>query len=179
MLILMLMVAVNGQAPLETVPRVDLDRYQGKWYEVARLPNRFQSDCAGATAEYGLREDGKVSVLNTCYTKEGGVRSIRGSAKPVDETNARLVVRFDGLFFKLFSWLIKANYWVIELDPDYRYAVVGTPDRKYLWLLSREPRMDEALYESLRAKAEAHGFDVSRILRTEAPPGEPGIRSFE
>jgi lipocalin len=80
MLILMLAVAMNGQAPLETVPRVDLDRYQGKWYEVARLPNRFQSDCAGATAEYGLREDGKISVLNT-YTKEGDVHP--GKCGPV------------------------------------------------------------------------------------------------
>jgi apolipoprotein D and lipocalin family protein len=168
-----LTMTMTAPADLETVPRVDLERYQGKWYEIARLPNRFQRDCEGATAEYGLREDGKISVLNTCYAAEGEVRSIRGSAKPVDETNARLVVRFDGFFFKLFSWLIKANYWVLELDPDYRYAVVGTPDRKYLWVLSREPQMDEALYVELLGKAEGQGFDVGRMLRSRVPVRSP------
>ena len=164
----MMMTVTTGE--LTTVSHVDLERYQGKWYEVARLPNRFQRDCAGATADYALREDGRVSVLNTCYTRGGEVRTIRGSAKVVDPSNARLRVRFDGLFFKLFSWLIKANYWILELDPEYRYAVVGTPDRKYLWILSRGPEMDEPLYRELLDRSEAHGFEVERILRTRVPP---------
>jgi apolipoprotein D and lipocalin family protein len=172
MLSMLAFVFLAAPAALRTVPAVDLERYQGKWYEVARLPNRFQSDCAGATAEYGLREDGKVSVLNTCFTKNGDVRSIKGSAAPLDETNARLLVRFDGFFFKLFSWLIKANYWVIELDSDYRYAVVGTPDLKYLWVLSREPEMDEELYGELIEKARGQGFPVEKILRTRVPRDE-------
>jgi apolipoprotein D and lipocalin family protein len=163
---LMLMMSMD----LVTVPQVDLERYQGTWYEIARLPNRFQEDCSRATAEYGLREDGKLSVLNTCYREDGKVRAIRGSAQPVDATNARLVVRFDSLFFKLFSWLrlIKANYWIIELDPDYRHVVVGTPNRKYLWVLSREPEMEESLYRELRERVEAQGFDVERLHRTRA-----------
>jgi apolipoprotein D and lipocalin family protein len=81
-------------------------------------------------------------------------------------------VRFDGFFFKLFSWLIKANYWVIDLDSDYRYAVVGTPDRKYLWVLSREPEMDEVLYGELIEKARIQGFAVDKILRTRVPGDE-------
>jgi apolipoprotein D and lipocalin family protein len=152
-----------------TVPRVDLERYAGKWHEIARLPNRFQSDCAGATAEYALRDDGKVSVVNTCYKEDGTVRDVKGTAKRIDETNARLVVRFDGLFFKLFSWLIKPNYWVLELDSDYQYAVVGTPDRKYLWVLSRTPRMDEGIYERLLENAAEQGFEVGNLLRSEVP----------
>lgn len=166
---LVIWILATTMPDLETVPRVDLERYQGKWYEIARLPNRFQRDCKGATAEYGLRDDGKISVLNTCYTEDGGRRSVRGTARPIDSTNARLVVRFDNWFFKLFSWLIKPNYWIVELEPDYRYAVVGTPDRKYLWILSREPEMDDAIYQELREKMKARGFDVERILRTEVP----------
>jgi apolipoprotein D and lipocalin family protein len=169
MLTVLVLVSLAAPSVLRTVPKLDLGRYQGKWYEVARLPNRFQSDCAGATAEYGLREDGKVSVLNTCFTKDGEVRSIKGNATPIDETNARLVVRFDSLFFKLFSWLIKANYWVVELDSGYQYAVVGTPDRKYLWVLSREPEMDGALYEELIDKVRGQGFEVEKILKTRVP----------
>ncbi|HXV64443.1 MAG TPA: lipocalin family protein [Vicinamibacteria bacterium] len=165
--LLLPMLAMNAE--ITTVPHLDLERYQGKWYEVARLPNRFQRDCVGATAEYSLSADGKVSVLNTCYTEDGSLRTIRGSAKPLDETNARLVVRFEGLFFKLFSWLIKPNYWVIELDSEYRYAVVGTPDRKYLWVLSRDPEMAEERYRELIDRVAAQGFDVERILRTRVP----------
>lgn len=168
-LLMVIMGVMASTAELQTVSHVDLERYQGKWYEIARLPNRFQSDCVGSTAEYRVREDGKVSVLNTCTTGGDEVRTIRGTAKPIDETNARLVVRFDGFFFKLFSWLIKANYWIIELEPDYRYAVVGTPDRKYLWVLSREPVMEESLYRKLRQRIEEHGFAVDDILRTQAP----------
>lgn len=165
-LLLPLMMAAGE---VTTVPRVDLERYAGKWYEIARLPNRFQSDCAGATAEYELRDDGKVSVVNTCYKENGTVRDVKGTAKPIDETNARLVVRFDGLFFKLFSWLIKPNYWVLDLDSDYRYAVVGTPDLEYLWVLSRTPRMDEVTYERLLEKAAGQGFEVARILKSRVP----------
>ena len=165
-LLLPLMMAAGE---VTTVPRVDLERYAGKWYEIARLPNRFQSDCAGATAEYELRDDGKVSVVNTCYKEDGTVRDVKGTAKPIDETNARLVVRFDGLFFKLFSWLIKPNYWVLDLDSDYRYAVVGTPDLEYLWVLSRTPRMDEVTYERLLEKAAGQGFEVARILKSRVP----------
>jgi apolipoprotein D and lipocalin family protein len=136
---------------------------------VARLPNRFQKDCAGATAEYALLGKDKVSVLNTCYKQEGGTRDIRGEAKVAGEGNARLKVTFDNVFFKLFSWLIKADYWILDLATDYSYAVVGTPNRKYLWILSREPEMTEELYQSLIQEVAAQGFDTDQIIRSRVP----------
>jgi len=158
------------ERPVETVASVDLARYSGTWFEIARLPNRFQRDCIGATAEYRLRDDGAVDVVNTCFKNDGSTRSIEGKATPRDEgDNAKLQVRFNGFFFKLFSWLIKADYWVLELPEDYRYAVVGTPDRDYLWILSRDRTMDAATYQDIVARIEDQGFDVDRILRTEVP----------
>lgn len=161
---------VADERPVETVPFVDLTRYAGKWFEIGRLPNRFQRDCVGATAEYGVRDDGAVSVLNTCYREDGSTRSIEGKAEVRDESsNAKLQVRFNGFWFKVFSWLIKADYWVIDLAEDYSYAVVGTPNRDYLWILSREPTMDEATYRGVTARVASQGFDVARIIRTAVP----------
>ena len=122
--------------PIETVPKVDLQRYQGKWYEIARLPNRFQKDCKASTATYGLLASGRVSVLNECITESGKRKTITGSASVIDETtNAKLEVVFDNWFFRLFSWLIKGKYWILYLDPEYQTVIVGTPDRKYLKIL--------------------------------------------
>lgn len=175
-IILMLLLLGGGSATafaherVETVPSVDLTRYAGKWYEVGRLPHRFQKDCVGATAEYELRDDGDVGVLNTCFREDGTTRSIRGKASADDdESNAKLRVRFDGFWFKLFSWLIRADYWVIALDPDYRHAMVGTPNRDYLWILSREPTMEEATYDRLLNQAASQGFEVDRVIRTRVP----------
>jgi apolipoprotein D and lipocalin family protein len=159
----------DRERPVQTVSFVDLERYTGKWYEVARLPTRFQRDCIGATADYELIGDGKLSVLNTCYTEDGKTRTIRGEAKVDEEVSARLKVTFNNFFFKLFSWLIKADYWIIDLAEDYSYAVVGTPNRKYLWVLSREPEMPESLYQVLLERIEAQGFETERIIRTKVP----------
>jgi apolipoprotein D and lipocalin family protein len=156
----------DDKRPVQTVSFVELERYTGKWYEVARLPTRFQRDCIGATADYELIGDGKLSVLNTCYTQDGKTRTIRGEAKVDGDNSARLKVTFDNFFFKLFSWLIKADYWIIDLAEDYSYAVVGTPNRKYLWVLSREPEMPEDLNQVLIARIAAQGFDTQRIIRT-------------
>ena len=165
----LLALGVVSADEVTTVPSVDLERYAGKWFEVARLPTRFQKDCIGATAEYRLLDERKVQVINTCYRSDGTVRDIEGVARVVDPSGAKLEVRFDNFFFKLFGWLVKPNYWILDLAEDYGYAVVGSPDRKYLWVLSREPTMDEALYERLMERAAAQGFDVERILRTEVP----------
>ncbi|HSF19513.1 MAG TPA: lipocalin family protein [Vicinamibacteria bacterium] len=163
-------------AAVETVRAVDLERYSGKWYEIARLPNRFQRDCIGATAEYRQRPDGNIGVVNTCYREDGSKRSVQGKAQPVDgSSNAKLRVRFNGFWFKLLSWLIKPNYWVIDLADDYSYAVVGTPDRDYLWILSRERTMDPATYERIVERIAAQGFDVDRISRTSVPESTHGI----
>jgi len=165
-----LAVAREAEAPVTSVPYVDLERYAGKWFEIARLPTRFQHDCAAATAEYEVLEGRRLGIVNTCYRSDGSTRSIEGEARPVDATNARLKVTFDNLFFKLFSWLVKADYWVIELDEDYRYAVVGTPKRDYLWILHREPEMESELYQRLVAGAAAQGFHTARLVRSAPPP---------
>ena len=154
--------------PLRVVPSVDLPRYAGLWYEVARLPNRFEEKCAGdVTAEYTLQGADRLKVVNRCRKKDGNRTEAVGEAKPADKDgpNSRLKVRFAPGFlsFLPFVW---GDYQIIELAPDYTYAAVGSPDRKYLWLLSRTPQMDEATYQRLAEAARAQGFDVSKLIRT-------------
>ena len=163
---------VKGQQkekePLRVVPSVDLPRYAGVWYEVARLPNRFQEKCAGdVTAEYALKGTDRLKVVNRCRRQDGTMTEAAGEAKLADKNgpNSRLKVRFAPGFlsFLPFVW---GDYQIIELAPDYTYALVGAPDRKYLWLLSRTPQMDEATYRRLTEAARSQGFDVSRLIRT-------------
>lgn len=152
--------------PLEAVPFVDLQKYLGTWYEIATIPQRFQKGCVGVTAEYKLRPDGDIAVLNTCRqgTLDGNVRSVLGKAWVVDKkTNAKLRVRF--------FWPFSGAYWVIGLDADYRWAIVGHPGRTYLWILSREPHMDEALYNELLRLIADKGYDLAKIKRTLQPDG--------
>lgn len=153
--------AAGKQAPMQVVPSVDLTRYAGKWYEIARLPNRFQRDCASDTsATYTLRPDGKITVLNQCRQTDGRMKSARGTARLAGgkEPNSKLRVTF--------FWPFYGNYWIIDLEPDYRWAVVGEPDRKYFWILSREPQLDEALYNQIVERARNQGYDLSPLLRT-------------
>jgi apolipoprotein D and lipocalin family protein len=147
--------------PVETVDYVDLTRYAGKWHQIAFFPTRFQGKCTvDTTATYTLRADGKVGVLNECKTPEGKAKSISGSARVEDrDSNAKLKVKF--------FWFIPAgDYWIIALDPEYQHAVVGAPDRNYLWILARSPSIKTSLYQELVKKAEAQGFDVSRLQLT-------------
>lgn len=162
-LLVALACARSAGPPPRTVERVDLARYAGTWYEIASFPTRFQRGCTGTTASYGLRDDGRVSVRNRCI-RDGEERGIEGVAWPVDPSNARLKVRF--------FWPFAGDYWVLALDPDYRWALVGHPDRDYLWILSRTPRLDDALYDALVAKAQAQGFEVSRLVRTPQPEAD-------
>jgi len=155
-------------APLPTQDWVDLARYAGRWYEIARLPNRFQDQCAGdVAATYTLRPDGRVTVLNECRRRDGQTARAEGVARRADDRGpaSRLKVRFAPawLSFLPFVW---GDYWIVELDPGYRHAVVGDPSRKYLWVLSRSPEMDAATYESLAATAGRLGFDTPRLVRT-------------
>ena len=155
-------------APLPTQDWVDLARYAGRWYEIGRLPNRFQEQCAcDVAASYTLRPDGRVTVMNECRRKDGTLTRAKGVARRADEKGpaSRLKVRFAPAFlsFLPFVW---GDYWIVELDRDYRHAVVGDPSRKYLWILSRRPVMEAATYESLAARACGLGFDASRLLRT-------------
>ena len=152
---------------LATVPKVDLDRYAGRWHELARTPNWFQRNCAAdVTAEYARRPDGTVSVVNSCRRADGAVDRSEGTARVVDPaTNAKLEVAFapDALRWIPAVW---GNYWVIELAPDYRYAIVGEPSRTYLWVLSRTPALDDATWTSIDARIAAAGYDRSKVTRT-------------
>ena len=153
---------------LQVVPAVDLPRYQGKWYEIARLPNRFQQQCVGnVAASYTLRQDGRITVINECRLRDGSTDRAEGVARVADSKgpNSKLKVRFAPAFlsFLPFVW---GDYWILDLAPDYSYVLVGDPGRKYFWILARTPQISERTYEQLVEKARAQGFAVDRLIRT-------------
>ena len=153
------------EPPLPTVPALDLPRYLGTWYEIDRLPIRHEpEDATDVSAHYTLDEDGSIRVRNRCLRGGELVEAI-GQAKPVDASNSRLEVSFlpEGLRWIPFT---KGDYWVILVDGGYTAALVGSPDRRYLWLLSREPRMDEITRQHYIAYARQQGFDVDRMIHT-------------
>ena len=151
----------KGLPPIEVVTFVDLNRYVGTWYEISRFPNRFQKGCVGTTATYTIRKDGKIDVLNQCRKGmlDGEISSVKGTAWVVDnKTNAKLKVSF--------FWPFSGHYWIIELGENYDYAVVGHPDRKYLWILSRSPKMDEKIYNLILEKLKLQFYDTSKLIKT-------------
>lgn len=169
-LILPACAGVDQKDRLPTVSSVDLARYAGTWYEIARLPMRFQRHCVDLKAIYTNRSDGSVGVHNECVTDSGGVEQAEGVATVLDTTtNARLTVVFDNVFARLLGSSREGNYWILDLDPEYRTALVGTPDRRYLWMLSRAPQLDEATYRSLVERARRLGFSVSDLIRARRP----------
>jgi apolipoprotein D and lipocalin family protein len=158
-------------APLRTVTHVDLERYLGTWYEIASYPQGFQRGCTATTAVYTLRKDGTIEVVNRCNrdSLDGRETIARGRARVVDhESNAKLKVSF--------FWPFWGDYWIIDLDPEYRYAVVGHPSRKYLWILSRTRSMEPLVYSAILERLNAQGYDVSRLRVTLQPlePNAPG-----
>jgi apolipoprotein D and lipocalin family protein len=152
--------------PVGTVPFVELDRYAGNWYEIARFPNRFQRQCLGdVRATYARRPDGRLDVVNRCRTAEGETEA-RGVARLVDErTFATLKVRFAPAYL---SWLpmVWGDSWIIGLAPDYSWTVVGDPGRDYLWILARTPHLDDGSTAEAQAAARDNGFDVTRLVST-------------
>jgi len=146
---------------LTTVPGVDLNKYTGKWYEIARLPNSFEKGLICCTAEYNLRDDGKIKVVNAGHKEDepGKVKSVTGKAWVPDPNEpGRLKVQF--------FWPFAGGYYIFHLDKEnYRYALVGDPSRKYLWILTRQPDIDEALYQELVDVARKNDFAVEEILR--------------
>jgi apolipoprotein D and lipocalin family protein len=151
----------NNMKPLETVNFVNINRYIGEWYEIARYEHRFQKGCVGSKATYSLRDDGKITVINECFEKSfsGNIRSVKGKAWIVDkQSNAKLKVSF--------FWPFSGDYWIIDLGENYEYAVVGHPGRKYLWILSRTPEMDESVYNGILARLGKQDYDTSKLLKS-------------
>lgn len=150
------------QTPLATVASVDLDRYGGLWHEAARLPNSFEMGCVAATARYTKQPDGLVGVRNECRKADGRTSSVDGRAKIIDATSsAKLKVSFFGPFFL-------GDYWVLDLAPDYTWAIVGEPRGRFLWILTRDAAITDALKADLIARAAARGY------RTDALYWNPG-----
>jgi apolipoprotein D and lipocalin family protein len=167
------LITALAAAPLPTQDWVDLARYAGRWYEIARLPNRFQEQCAGdVAATYTPRADGRVAVVNECRRKDGQLVRVEGVARRADDKGpaSRLKVRFAPAWLS-FVPLVWGDYWIVELDRDYQHAVVGDPARKYLWILSRTPELDNSTYAALVDAARGLGFDVTRLVRTAQSAG--------
>jgi apolipoprotein D and lipocalin family protein len=151
---------LNAQK-LQTVPFVDLDKYAGKWFEIASFPQTFQKGCHNTTAEYTLTDKGYVIVENKCNRDSltGKPSSIKGKAFVVKNTgNAQLKVQF--------FWPFKGKYWIIDLADDYSYAVVGHPNRKYLWILSRTSKMSDSIYQRILSRLAIKQFDISKLMIT-------------
>ncbi|MGV3586752.1 MAG: lipocalin family protein [Adhaeribacter sp.] len=158
----LLLTQTKTYPPLATVPSVDLDRYAGKWYEIAAFPQRFQKGCHCTTAEYKVNPAGYVEVFNACRKNKptGKLSSINGKAFPVPgSNNSKLQVQF--------FWPFNGDYWVLDLADDYSYAVVGIPDRESLWILSRTPVIAPTLYAKLVQETAEKGFNVSRLRKTD------------
>lgn len=146
---------------LETVSAVDLQKYAGKWFEIASFPQRFQKGCNCTTAEYTLTSKNYLIVENRCKKDSLNGKSLYIKGKVFSEKNtgnAKLKVQF--------FWPFKGKYWIIDLAADYSYAVVGHPNRNYLWILSRTASMDNVVYQEIVSRIEANGYDVSKILKT-------------
>ncbi|WP_198320821.1 lipocalin family protein [Azohydromonas aeria] len=152
--------------PVSTAPLLDLRRYAGRWFEIARLPLSAESDCASdVTATYTLLRGGRLRVVNSCRNRDGELEEVRGVGRTTEGEGAKLEVCFTP---KALRWLpgAWAPYWVLHVDPDYSAAVVGTPDRQHLWLLSRSPHMEDAQLQRLLLHARAQGYDTTRLMRT-------------
>lgn len=152
--------------PPATADGVDLNRYQGKWHEIARLPMAFQKAGDTATATYEARADGKVGVHNVATRPDGTTAEIRGTATVLNPgENSKLSVRFDTWFGPLIPVSKLGNYWILYVSSGYQHALVGTPDRKFLWILSRTPTTPRAVEQDLVEKANALGFDTATLIR--------------
>lgn len=157
--VFLLTACTTSTAPLPTVATVDLDRYLGVWHQIALLPNRFQAQCVAETHAQYAREGDAIAVLNRCRTAEGKVEQVRGVAHVVAGSGgAKLRVSFFRPFY--------GDYWVLALDPDYRWALVGEPGRKYAWILARTPTLDVATYTQLLQRATELGFDRQAFVPT-------------
>ena len=152
----------ENTTPLKVAENVDLDRYLGEWYEIARLPASFEKHCYATKAIYSKNDDGTIKVENICHEKDvsGPVKSVTGKAYvPEKGNNAKLKVQF--------FWPFKGDYWILELGDNYEYSLVGEPTRKHLWILSRTPQIELNALQLLVEKAKAKGFNTEKLIYTE------------
>lgn len=152
---------VGNHAVPEPAKPVALQAYLGRWYEIARYEQSFQKGCAGVTADYSLRDDGSIKVLNRCRKPDGTIDDALGRAKIVDPSGAKLKVSFFGPFY--------GDYWVLDHADDYSWSIVGEPSGRYLWILARTATPTEATVNELIARTQRMGYDTSMLLRTVQP----------
>jgi apolipoprotein D and lipocalin family protein len=156
-----------AEEPLQPIPSLNVQRYMGSWYEIAKYPNFFQRKCASNTkAQYSAQDDGTVGVDNSCKKEDGGVIDAIGQARQISDANsAKLEVRFAPawLSFLPFVW---GNYWVIDIDPDYQLVAVSEPKRDYLWILARTPNVSAKAYDDLVARLGKRGFDLTKLEKS-------------
>ena len=151
--------STKQETDLQTVKKVDLQRYLGDWYEIARYEHKFQKDCKNVKANYSLREDKKIQVINSCTKiSTNEFKDAKAVAYSVDDTNSKLKVSFFRPFY--------GDYWVLILDENYEYAVVGTPNREYLWILARDKKLPLKIQNDILEKLPSLGFDISKLLWT-------------
>ena len=158
----------NAAKSLATIAALDVPRYMGTWYEIAKFPNRFQKKCAGFTkATYSAMADGTLQVVNRCRTANGETEEAIGAARQVGGADSpRLKVRFAPAILS-FLPMVWGDYWVIDLDPGYQLAAVSEAKREYLWILSRSPKVDKARYTALVARLAEQGLDVRKLVPTQ------------
>lgn len=163
----------NNQHPPATM-QVDLKKYQGKWYELARLPMFFQRNCEQSEAHYALRDDGGIDVTNRCREKDGQWNEVHGIAEAQQPGKTdKLWVQFDNWFSRIAPGITKGEYWVLYHDPEYQFALVGHPNREYLWVLSRVSSINGAKREQLLEIAQQQGYDTSKLIWRQADPTQP------
>ena len=163
--------SVSAPGPLTPIASLDVPRYMGTWYEIAKYPNKFQKKCVAETrAQYQLQAKGTVQVTNRCKTEDGSFDEAIGEARQTGpSTSPKLQVRFAPAWL---AWLpmVWGNYWVIDLDPGYQLVAVSEPEREYLWVLSRTPAVSAEAYGALLARLKVQGFDLDRLERTRQTP---------
>jgi apolipoprotein D and lipocalin family protein len=153
---------------LSVVDSVDILKYAGTWYEIARLPNRFQRDCVrNVTATYEVLDNGEIKVVNRCQKADGDSSTAEGIAHRAsrDEPSSKLKVRFAPAFLS-FLPMVWGNYWIIDLAPDYSYAVIGEPNREYLWVLARTPKLEENTLQEILGRIKKQGYDLTGLILT-------------
>lgn len=155
---------VPDPAAVKTIASLDVPRYLGTWYEIAKFPNWFQKKCVSNTkAVYSERPDGNLKVLNSCKTANGELSEAEGSARQIGAKDSpKLEVRFAPEWLSFLPW-VWGDYWVIDLDPQYQVAAVSDPKREYLWVLSRTPQLDSRVYDDLLQRLKQQQFDVRKL----------------